>query len=62
VGVFYSEVLAELSKPPLAAHIHRTWSDVVTWNQKLYAGLAQLHAAAEHADAYEYGYQVARLE
>eukprot|EP00966_Prymnesium_polylepis_P072170 1676185-Prymnesium_polylepis.1 len=62
VGAFYADVLSDLTRPPLGSHIHKTWANVVGWNAKLYDGLAQFHAAAEHADAYEYGVQVARLK
>ena len=40
----------------------RGWPDVVEWNHKLYLGLAHFHASFVHADAYEYGQQVARLQ
>ena len=35
---------------------------MVEWNHKLYLGLAHFHASFVHADAYEYGPQVARLQ
>ena len=55
---FYAEVQHDLLTPQLASHIHQMWPAVVDWNRKLFAGLAQFHAAAEHADDYAYGSQV----
>jgi hypothetical protein len=56
------QALKGLRAPGLGNHIERSWADVVEWNCQLYQGLAQFHASFEHADAYEYGHQVARLQ
>ena len=58
----YEQALQRLRAPELRGHFERCWADVVEWNCKLYLGLSQFHASFEHADAYEYGQQVARLQ
>ena len=58
----YEQALGRLHAPELHSHIERCWAAVVGWNHALYLGLSQFHASFEHADAYEYGQQVARLQ
>jgi hypothetical protein len=53
------QALERLRASALHGHCDRCWPDVVGWNHKLYLGLSQFHASFEHADAYEYGPQVA---
>ena len=39
----------------------KTWAQLLEWNEKAFGAWAQAHAAAEHAEAFEYGAQVRRL-
>ena len=36
----------------------KTWAQLLEWNEKAFGAWAQVHAAAEHAEAFEYGAQV----
>ena len=63
----YEQALHRLRAPELRGLAERKggidsergWPEVVEWNHKLYLGLAHFHASFVHADAYEYGQQVA---
>ena len=39
----------------------KMWPHLLEWNEKAFGAWAQVHAAAEHAEAFEYGAQVSRL-
>ena len=43
------------------AQADKTWPHLLEWNEKAFGAWAQVHAAAEHAEAFEYGAQVSRL-
>ena len=39
------------------AQADKTWAHLLEWNEKAFGAWAQVHAAAEHAEAFEYGAQ-----
>ena len=43
------------------AQADKTWAHLLAWSAKAFGAWAQVHAAAEHAEAFEYGAQVRRL-
>jgi len=60
VSTFYADVHAALCTS-CKEHVDSSWAEVVGCNQKMFEALTQFHAAAQHASAFEFGLQVARL-
>ena len=61
VAELYCDAVVLLRSPELRQALDASWADVCEWNLCTYEGLAAFHTADDHAAAFEYGSQVARL-
>ena len=60
VAAFYARASTELrayASLKGRAQADKTWAHLLEWNEKAFGAWAQVHAAAEHAEAFEYGAQ-----
>ena len=62
LSLYYEQICTALRVSPLQGHMPSSWLTVCGWNRQMFEGMAHLHLAAIHAEEYEYGKQVCRLQ